>query len=72
MLRAIQTTGVVSDDGKLTVDVPGDVRPGEHRVVVVIDEVTADDLAAIAQHGGAFDWLKDEPELYTLEDGEPV
>ncbi len=71
-MRAIETTGVVSDDGKLTVDVPADVRPGEHRVVVVIDDITADDLAAIAQHGGAFDWLKDEPDLYTLEDGEPV
>ncbi len=40
--------------------------------MVVIDDITADDLAAIAQHGGAFDWLKDEPDLYTLEDGEPV
>ena len=72
MLRAIETTGVVSNDGKLTVQVPNDVPLGEHRVVVVIDDVPASDLAAIAQHGGAFDWLKDEPDLYTLEDGEPV
>ena len=71
-MRTIETTGVVSNDGKLTVDVPPDVRPGEHRVVVVIDDTTSNDLAAIAQHGGAFDWLKDEPDLYTLEDGEPV
>ena len=71
-MMTIETTGVVSNDGKLTVDVPPDVRPGEHRVVVVIDDITSNDLAAIAQHGGAFDWLKDEPDLYTLEDGEPV
>ena len=71
-MRAIETTGVVSNDGKLTADVPADVRPGEHRVVVVIDDITADDLAAVAQHGGAFDWLQDEPDLYSLEDGEPV
>lgn len=30
------------------------------------------ELSAIAQFGGAFDWLADEPDLYSLEDGEPV
>ena len=30
------------------------------------------DLAAIAERGGAFDWLAEEPELYSLRDGEPV
>ena len=30
------------------------------------------ELAALAQHGGAFDWLADEPDLYSAEDGEPV
>jgi hypothetical protein len=33
---------------------------------------TGADLAAIAQHGGAFDWLAAEPDLYSLDDGEPV
>ncbi len=37
-MRTIETTGVVSNDGKLTVDVPTDVAPGEHRVVVFIVE----------------------------------
>lgn len=36
------------------------------------DSPTSAELAALAQHGGAFDWLADEPELYTLSDGEPV
>ncbi|CAN5278402.1 MAG: hypothetical protein H0V47_12980 [Chloroflexia bacterium] len=30
------------------------------------------ELAAIATYGKAFDWLADEPDLYSLEDGEPV
>lgn len=33
---------------------------------------TAAELAAIAASGGAFDWLADEPDLYSLADGEPV
>jgi hypothetical protein len=36
------------------------------------DAPSASDLAALAQHGGAFDWLADEPELYSAEDGEPA
>ena len=35
-------------------------------------DITSEDLAAIAQHGGAFDWLHDEPEIYSKDDGEPV
>lgn len=33
---------------------------------------TSDELAEWAQRGGSFDWLADEPDLYSLEDGEPV
>ena len=36
------------------------------------DLPTAMEIATIAQHGGAFDWLAAEPDLYSLEDGEPV
>ncbi|MCC7371894.1 MAG: hypothetical protein IT306_25995 [Chloroflexi bacterium] len=71
-MRAIQTRGKVSEDRKLTVDLPADIQPGDHRVVVVIDESQMDDLAAVAQTGGAFDWLHDEPDLYNDEDGERV
>lgn len=70
-MRAIETTGMVSHDGTMTIDLSGEVRPGRHRVVVVIEELTSDDLVAVAQYGGAFDWLRDEPDLYTEEDGEP-
>jgi hypothetical protein len=33
---------------------------------------SGEELAAMAQHGGSFDWLADEPDLYSLDDGEPV
>lgn len=43
---------------------PSDVEPG--------DELPSQDFGAVAQHGGSFDWLADEPDLYSDEDGEPV
>lgn len=33
---------------------------------------TAEELTGLAATGGAFDWLKDEPNVYTWEDGEPI
>ena len=41
------------------------------RVHVLVEVVEAPDalpMAAIAQAGGAFDWLADEPDLYTDAD----
>lgn len=42
-----------------------------------ISEINTDlpslqEMAAIAQHGGAFDWLADEPDLYSWDDGEAI
>lgn len=34
------------------------------------EAMTASDLAATAQHGGAFDWLAGEPDLSSPADGE--
>ncbi len=36
-MRTIETTAVVTGDGKLTISLPTNIAPGEHRVVVVID-----------------------------------
>jgi hypothetical protein len=33
---------------------------------------SAEELAHLTEQGQAFDFLKDEPDLYTLDDGEPV
>ncbi len=37
-MKTVQTTAIVSKDGKLTVQVPSDIVPGEHKIVLVIDE----------------------------------
>lgn len=37
-MRTIETKATVTDDGKLIVQAPPDIPPGEHHVVVVIDE----------------------------------
>jgi hypothetical protein len=35
-------------------------------------EPTTSEIMHLAQIGGSFDWLYDEPDLYTLQDGEPI
>ncbi len=45
---------------------------GEPVTAPASDTPTAIDLAELAQRGGAFDWLADEPDIYSLQDGEPV
>ncbi|MDZ7361230.1 MAG: hypothetical protein ONB46_10955 [candidate division KSB1 bacterium] len=36
------------------------------------EELSAAEMTLIALQGGAFDWLQDEPDLYSDTDGEPV
>ena len=50
-MQTIGTTATVTPDGTLTVSVPTTMRPGVHRVVVVIEETTA----APAARGEAID-----------------
>ncbi len=38
-MRSLETIAIVSSDRKITVQLPADIRPGAHRVVVVIDEM---------------------------------
>jgi hypothetical protein len=37
-MKTIETTAVVTPAGTMTVQVPPDIPPGEHQVVLVIDE----------------------------------
>jgi hypothetical protein len=37
-MRTVEPTATVTPDGSLTVQVPPDVTPGTHRIVLVIDE----------------------------------
>jgi hypothetical protein len=39
--------------------------------VIFDGEVTSEDLARIAMAGGSFDWLAEEPDLYSESDGVP-
>ncbi len=36
------------------------------------DDTSAQEIAALATEGGAFDWLDEEPDLYDDSCGEPV
>ncbi len=40
-VRTIETIATVTLDGTLTVRVPPDIEPGEHRITVVFDEQPA-------------------------------
>lgn len=38
-MRTIEAKAIVSEDGKLTIQLPPDIPPGEHRIVLVIEEL---------------------------------
>ena len=44
----------------------------EEKLFFEADEPTAGELVTLALSGGSFDFLADEPDLYSLEDGEPL
>lgn len=37
-MRTIETTVMIGADGKLVLQLPPDIAPGEHRIVLVIEE----------------------------------
>lgn len=41
-LRTIEAIASISSDGTLTARVPADIPPGEHRVVVVVEDTAAE------------------------------
>jgi Ribbon-helix-helix protein, copG family len=45
---------------------------GEPLVPPPSEAPSSGELAALAERGRAFDWLADEPELYSADDGEPI
>ncbi len=48
------------------------ITGGEPLVPTIDDDPSSEELAILAQRGGSFDWLADEPDLYSEKDGEPV
>jgi hypothetical protein len=48
---------------------------GETKMItdhVVDNDISIEEMMWLAMQGGAFDWLTEEPELYSPEDGKPV
>ena len=44
----------------------------EEKLWTSIPEPSTLELMKLAEQGGAFDFWYDEPDLYTLDDGEPI
>ena len=44
----------------------------EEKLFANIPYPSNSELTQLAQSGGSFDFLNDEPDIYTLEDGEPI
>ncbi|MCG6136240.1 MAG: hypothetical protein MET45_16605 [Nostoc sp. LLA-1] len=44
----------------------------EERLFCDSSQPSTHDLMQLAQTGGAFEFLNEEPDLYTLEDGKPI
>jgi hypothetical protein len=44
----------------------------EQRLSEDLPELTTQELMQLSEKGGSFDFWHDEPEIYTLEDGEPI
>lgn len=64
-MRTIETIANITSDGKLTLQLPADVLPGTHRVVLVIEEApvqTVQQTTAVqlseTEVGDAWDVLK--------------
>ena len=59
-----------AEAGDLSMELARRGIPATSRVHVIVEVADADTLAlaAMAQASGAFDWLNDEPDLYTAAD----
>ncbi len=74
MLTSIETTATMGAGRQLTLDddIPVEVS-GRVRVIVLFDDDVADaDWMKSAASNSVFDFLADEEEIYSLEDGTPL
>ncbi len=44
----------------------------EQRLLGELPELTTQELMYLVEKGGSFDFWHDEPDIYTIEDGEPI
>ena len=76
-MTVIRTTAMIGDDHMLHIALPDDAPTGLVEVEVLITPEQAEslplgDIESVAEHGGSFDWLADEPDVYSSTDGEPL
>ncbi len=44
-MRTIETIATIAPDGTLTARMPSDVAPGQHRIIVVLDQESSESTA---------------------------
>jgi len=44
----------------------------EEKLFIEMSEISTKEITNLAMVGGSFDFLNDEPDIYSLADGEPV
>ena len=71
-MKAIEVKGRVDEQGKLALDHDLTFRNKDVRVIILSEEDEEEEqwLQSIGNNT-AFDFLKDEEEIYTLKDGKP-
>ncbi len=77
MLTAIETTGIIEQNGKIVIDETFSVdAPTSVRVIVLFPEaedVNENEWIQSAAKNEAFDFLHDaEEDIYSIEDGKPL
>jgi len=72
-MKAIEVTGRIDEQGKLALDHHLSLRNKDVRVIILSEEDEEEEqwLQNIGKNP-AFDFLKDEEDIYTLEDGKPI
>ena len=74
IMKAIETTGIIDKRGLLRLDNPLQTREKKVRVIILMQEENELDNEKLwltfISNNPAFDFLKDEEDIYSLKDGE--
>lgn len=72
-MKAIEVKGKIDEQGKLALEHNLSLRNKEVRVIILSEEDEEEELwLQSIGNNPAFDFLKDEEDIYTLEDGKPL
>lgn len=62
MMRTIETTAIVNPDGTVKIQVPAEILPGKHRIVLVIDEQLESNALSSAEIDAALVEMASDPD----------